>query len=232
MAAEEIERDDEDFTYDYLYEEIGPQYAEEHGDRITREQLSSIVASAAVDAHVTCIDAAEEQMRQAHQRLAEGRWDEAVFHAGRALDGYATDVFITPFYTLALGPFQEALPHAKISETAIFGEVHGLESGAKFVYIGIAVTADKDDAMQLMGDIKALLKKPKATNPVTWEIRNSTLHSVTDPAPENAQAFVEKIAGLLARLSAPLKVLAAEADAARAEARKRSADSRAYKDFP
>ncbi|MBV8748976.1 MAG: hypothetical protein JO103_04610, partial [Candidatus Eremiobacteraeota bacterium] len=106
---EEIERDDEDFTYDYLYEKIGSQYTEEHDDRITRKGLTSIVASAAVEAHVQSIDAAEKQIRQAYERLAEGRWDEAVFHAGRAFDGYATDVFIAPFHTLALRPFQEAL---------------------------------------------------------------------------------------------------------------------------
>jgi hypothetical protein len=231
MADDEIERDDEDFGYDYLYDEIGPQYADEHGDRITRERQTSNVADAALAAHYESIDAAEEQLRKAREQLDAGACEGAVFHASRALDGYATDVFGKPFRTLALVPFQEAFPHVKIKHDAIFSEVTGLENGAKFVYIGIAATAERNEAMQLSGAFKTFLKKPTADNPVTWSIRNATLHSLSNPSPDDARQFVEKVAALVERLSAPLKRMAAKAEAAEQEAKQKIADSRAYKTF-
>ena len=196
---DEFERDEEDFGMDYLYDELGPQYAAEHAEEIAQDFQTSGVINAATDSHEKHIGSARAQIEKAKGRLESGDWDEAVFHAARAIDGYLTQVFLLPFRTQILKLFRGAFPHVKISDDSLLGAATGLESSAKFIYVGIAATHDAKEAAALVGELRKLLGDHG-----TWPVRNDTLHTIADPTEEQARAFVDQMDGLLNRLAAPL----------------------------
>lgn len=196
---DEIERDEEDFSMDYLYDELGPQYAAEHAEEIAQDFQTSGVINAAIDSHEQRIGSAKAQIEKAKGRLGSGDWDEAVFHAARAIDGYLTQVFLIPFRTRILEPFRTAFPHMKISDNSLLGMLTGLESSAKFIYVGITATRDAKEAEALNGELRKLINEKG-----NWPIRNATFHTLTDPSEEQARAFVDQMDALLNRLAAPL----------------------------
>lgn len=225
-VAMEFERDDEDFSRDYMLEEARADIEEEFGDEIARNVQLTTLRLAALAAHEETIELAERALAKAEERLGASAWDEAVFHAARGIDGYATEVFVKPFRALALRPFREGLPHVRIVDT-IISEATGLESGSKFVRVGFAATADAKETERLVGMLRGFLHEGNVGS--GWPVRNTTLHTLSDPSEAAAKAFVAESASLLAAISAPLKAQAERAVESRQLAKERAAEAREYK---
>jgi hypothetical protein len=198
--------EDEDFADeardDYLYEQYGPQYADDHRAEIAQDAVTSGLYVAILEAHSDNYVAATAQLEKAKVRLGTGDWDEAVFHAGRALDGYTRAVFIEPFRERMLQPFHEAFPHVPVTDGSVIKSVTGLGNSSGFLYFGIAATADENDATALIKDLTKFLHD-KAGG--AWNARNQAAHSLHDPAEAEAQAFLDRVSDFLKRLAAPLE---------------------------
>lgn len=223
---DEIERDDEDFSFDHLVDAIGPQYAADHLEEIAQDYHHSGLIVAAVDGHRRVANAARVQIEKAQARLDAGEWDEAVFHAARALGGYLTEVFLAPFASLLLKPLRDVLPHVPIRET-LLAPANGLESGSKFICIGIAATRDAAKAQALIIDLKKILKK--RVDGGQWPIRNSTSHSLNDPTEAEARAFVAAVKDIFDRVCEPLQAEVEAADQRNAEAERKVGEAEAWR---
>jgi len=207
--------DDEDFSDeardDYLSATYGPQYAEEHAEEIAQDVLTSDLHQAILESHRLNYRLALIRLEKAQARLHAGNFDEAVFHAGKALDGYARAVFVDPFRERMVQPFYQAFPHVNVKDKLIIKSVLGLGTATGFLYFGIAATTEKADAIRLIEDLKKFLGAEKSP----WKARNQVVHELHDPLDDECRVLVESVADFLIRLAAPLEATLAKNDALR-----------------
>jgi hypothetical protein len=187
-----------------------PEWVREVAPEIAQDYQKSGLYNTMLDAHRKLYSLTVEAMSKANLRLASGDFEEAVFHASRAFDGYCRGVFVEPLRERVFEPLAEALPHAARSLTRILKSPTGFGGFADFLQIGIAATADPATIDDLWNNLSTFLNG--GDRGVTWQLRDTNSHSVKQIDEAQAHAFVDKVQSLFGRLTAPIVKAVSEID--------------------
>jgi hypothetical protein len=212
--------EDEDFADeardDYLFEKYGPGWADDHAAEIAQDYQASGLQNVTPRTHRELYPPAQAELVKAKARLADGEYDEAVFHAGKALDGYASAVFIAPIRELLVEPLRNAFPHARMKTDTILGKVTGLESGFKFARVIIAATRDQHQTGTLISELQRFIDNDAEGN---WFTRNATVHQLRELKEAEAASFIANAEAFLERLADPLEAVVQAENAAQSQPR-------------
>ncbi len=205
---------DEDY-YDYAYEkhieDMFATFREEHGDDIAHEVSIDEVRRAATAAHVQWVDRTHETLARSLKRLSESEYDEAAFHAGRALDGYFNNVLVEPLRAVLLERFAIMLPAGFPAQLgSFFKNVRGFGDKLPFAAYTLSVLSERDVARDLIDQASRLTKG----NDNLWEQRNRLFHAPVALEPDAASALVQQCSDLIDGCIRQVDAILAEREAA------------------
>ncbi|MGC2651329.1 MAG: hypothetical protein WA304_11055 [Candidatus Cybelea sp.] len=197
----------EEAFYDEMYAEFKREHAAEIADDITTGE----VVGAALAAHKEWWPLAEGSLIKARDRLAQTEWAEALFHAGRAFDGYVQNVLVSPLRVAFVERLERFMPPAfPLKEGNLFKSVRGLGNAAAFAEYTISVIAKtNDDAEAIIRDFRSLLGHRKGVPP--WQDRDRAFHAPIEVTKVTARTLLERAEAILTAVVTDMtRLLAAE----------------------
>jgi len=197
----------EEAFYDEMYAEFKREHAAEIADDITTGE----VVGAALAAHKEWWPLAEASLIKARERLAQTEWAEALFHAGRAFDGYVQNVLVSPLRVAFVQRLERFMPPAfPLKEGNLFKSVRGLGNAAAFAEYTVSVISKaNDDAAATIRDFRSLLTYRKGVP--SWQDRDRAFHAPIEVTEGTARTLLERAEAILTAVVADMtRLLAAE----------------------
>src|SRR5579864_2766474 len=135
-------------------------------------------------------------MRKARDRLAAGENEEALFHAGRAFDGYVKNVLVTPLRAALVERLQRFMPHDfPLKQNDLFKSVTGLGVASAFAEYTISlITPNNSDTEAIIKELRELLN---GGNGPSWRERDRAFHAPVEVERSVAETLVERAASIL-----------------------------------
>ena len=198
MSYDENDAAEEAF-YERMYEDFRREYSDEIADEITTGEI----VAAVISAHAEWWPRTEAALLKARVRQGEASNEEAVFHAGRALDGYVKNVLIIPLMGALVERFERFMPAGfPIRQSDFFKSVTGLGSSAAMAEYTLSLVSS--DPGTIIRNLRALLGGGENSH---WRQRDRAFHAPTDVSAEIAKAIIDAAETILVALAADLERL-------------------------
>lgn len=110
---------------------------------------------------------------KAHRRLSEREFEEAVFHAGRAFDGYVKNVLVMPLRVALIERLQRFMPESfPLKEDSLFKSISGLGNGSAFAEYTVSLVATSPQL--IIEQLRALINGGAGPS---WRERDRSFHA-------------------------------------------------------
>lgn len=211
--------DEDDIADDAMRDEADEQsykrFRRDHEDEIADEITTGEVLSAIAAAHTEWWERTEAEIAKAHRRIADGEPDEALFHVGRAFDGYIKNVLVAPLKGAVAERFERFMPSGfPIKEDSIFKSVTGLGNAAAFAEYSVSLVVKKIEDAEAI--IKAMRKLINGGGPEpTWRERDRAFHAPIEVKQDLATALLAAAESILGDIVRHVAVRVEEDSAAR-----------------
>lgn len=187
---EHLEADaDDEARHDAQLEDIRTNHGLEIRDEIERD---SVLDSASF-AHATEWADTERALHKAHKRLSDGEWEEAVFHAARAFDGYVQSVLARPMRNQTIERLERALSDVFSSDEMEAGLQRMTGAGSALLWAA-AIVAHLDIDDKIVERFKMFVRNKLG---VKWKLRNDICHTAISTEETTARSFVQTVKELL-----------------------------------
>lgn len=188
---------------DYHRQRVEEEHGEEIRESVDRRELLALMSRQ----HSAEWPKVERELAKAEERLKDGEYEEAIFHAGRAFDGYIGSVCIDPIRTQMIAKFERLLPD--VSDDDVLKQVNGMVGGAIFTSFAISTaTEDQTSAEDLLRRFRDFIGTRDKYG--VWQLRNPIFHTTDTTDAGRAKSFLSHVNDLLADISAPLRAIAEE----------------------
>jgi hypothetical protein len=173
------------------------EFRRDHADEIADEITVGEVTSAVLVAHSEWWPRVSASLEKAKTRLVESEFEEAVFHAGRALDGFVLNVLVFPLTAALVERFERFMPDGfPIKEKDIFKGVTGLGNSAAFAeYTASLVTRNPEAAERVIREMRSLVRE--GGDKAVWRQRDRIFHAPVLADEALARDMVDRITHLL-----------------------------------
>jgi hypothetical protein len=194
--------DDDDYRYEEWLDGILLQFREEHGFEIAEELETAEMLAPVLKAHGEHWPSTAQVFSIAERRLAEGANEEAIFHAGRALDGYVRSVLTDPIRGVISDRIARSIPNDfAIKENHILAPLRGLEGALPFAAYAIGLLAENpSDAASTSKSLRDLVRGTGSGSAI-WSLRNRLFHSPISANSPDAESMVKAVGSLLSWIS-------------------------------
>ncbi|MBV8369676.1 MAG: hypothetical protein JO036_12225 [Candidatus Eremiobacteraeota bacterium] len=192
--------DENDAAEEAFYERMYDEFHRDHADEITDEITTGEVISAVLVAHREWWPSVSASLDKAKKRLSECEFEEAVFHAGRALDGFVRNVLVIPLTAALVERLERFMPASfPIKEGEIFKSVTGLGNSSAFAeYTVSLVMQTHKDAERTIREMRSLVRE--GGDRALWRQRDRIFHAPVPAEESMVSDMVGRITALLSDL--------------------------------
>jgi hypothetical protein len=188
---------------DYYRARVEEESGEEIRDSVDRRELLQLMLLK----HVDDWPKVERELAKASKRLKDGEYEEAIYHASRAFDGYVDGVFIGPIRRQIVGKFERLLPN--VTADGVLKQVNGMTGGSTFTsYAMSAAVEDEASAQALVAQFRDFIGSRDKYG--VWQLRNALFHTTENTDAGRATSFLRAATDLLVEMSAPFRAMAEE----------------------
>lgn len=189
--------DENDAAEEAFYEDMYARFRHEHGEEIADEITTGETIDEVIHAHKEWYPLVQASLQKAHERLAQAEYAEALFHLGRAFDGYIQNVLVAPVKLSFVLRMQEFMPgDFPIKIGSIFKSVSGLGSATAFANYTISLLAPtRAEAEAIIRRLQQFMGQ--AGDGPSWRDRNMAFHAPIGVSRETPEALLEHAEAIL-----------------------------------
>ncbi len=189
--------DESDAANDAYIEQLYKEFRQEYGEEIAEDRAANEVIVGVVAAHRIWWPRAQAAVDKAKRRFADAEYDEAVFHIGRAFDGYIKNALVEPVRAVFVERFRRSLPAGfPVKADTLFKSISGLGGTLAFAAYTIALVSRTQQAAEAIIEPTKLLVNGGGAGP-TWTERDRAFHAPIDVDEPTARGLLERAEAIL-----------------------------------
>lgn len=188
-------------AFDAMYERIRDEFGSEIAEDLDRNELLDDVAWGHSEWWARC----EAAICKADERLSEGQWEEAVFHAARSFDAYLKNVLCDPVRAQVVARFERAMPpFIKVKDDLVLKSVTGAGTAAIFAMYSASEILNGVASREAILDALNDFLKADGTKS-NWHYRDRVIHAPIQADQTLARRLVETVRAFLEHFYGPIE---------------------------